>query len=141
MEIYVERMRMEYLNADCVAGKPRVASRETSVNAHKKQTGGVDQYAKVVGYIEPMEPDPETGKDVAFENVVIGGCTNFIPAIEKVTLPLLNLKQSFDAFQLLWSFEKDALFGNVIFGCHFSRMMPFSLSDLQPSELFVRHSR
>ena len=38
-----------------------------------------------------MEPDPETGKDVAFESVVMGGNipTNFIPAIEKVTLPTL----------------------------------------------------
>ena len=71
LEIYVERMRREY-NTDCVTGKPRVASRETISQpadfayTHKKQTGGVGQYAKAVGYIEPMELDSETGKDVAF---------------------------------------------------------------------------
>ncbi|KAK6985242.1 elongation factor G, mitochondrial, partial [Favolaschia claudopus] len=78
LEIYVERMRREY-NVDCVTGKPRVAFRETIskrsdfVYVHKKQTGGAGQYAKVCGYIEPMEMDPETGKDVAFENHIMGG--------------------------------------------------------------------
>ena len=93
LEIYVERMRREY-NTDCVTGKPRVAFRETITQradfsyTHKKQTGGAGQYAKVIGYIEPMEVDPETGKDVGFESVVMGGNipTNFIPAVEKVWL-------------------------------------------------------
>lgn len=91
LEIYVERMRREY-NVDCTTGKPRVAFRETITQrseftyTHKKQTGGAGQFAKVMGYIEPMERDPETGKDVEFENVVMGGTipTNFIPAVEKV---------------------------------------------------------
>jgi elongation factor G len=93
LEIYVERMRREY-NVDCLTGKPQVAFRETiSAPAefsytHKKQTGGAGQYAKVVGAIEPMAVDPETGKDVAFESVVMGGTipTNFIPAVEKVSV-------------------------------------------------------
>ena len=93
LEIYVERMRREY-NTDCITGKPRVAFRETITRradfsfTHKKQTGGAGQYAKVMGFIEPMELDPETGKDVEFESVVMGGNvpTNFIPAIEKVLL-------------------------------------------------------
>ncbi len=93
LEIYVERMRREY-NVDCTTGKPRVAFRETITQradfsyTHKKQTGGAGQFAKIMGYIEPMEPDPETGKDVAFESVVMGGSvpTNFIPAVEKVRL-------------------------------------------------------
>ena len=67
-------------NTDCVTGKPRVAFRRTITQhadfayTHKKQTGGVGQYAKVVGYVESMEPDSETVKDVAFnfENVVMG---------------------------------------------------------------------
>ncbi|KAF8180827.1 P-loop containing nucleoside triphosphate hydrolase protein [Pholiota molesta] len=60
LEIYVERMRREY-NVDCLTGKPQVAFRETiSAPAefsytHKKQTGGAG-----------------TGKDVAFESVVMG---------------------------------------------------------------------
>ena len=100
LEIYVERMRREY-NTDCITGKPRVAFRETITRradfsfTHKKQTGGAGQYAKVIGFIEPMELDPETGKDVEFESVVMGGNvpSNFIPAIEKVVLifPFLML--------------------------------------------------
>lgn len=91
LEIYVERMRREY-NVDCSTGKPRVAFRETITQraefsyTHKKQTGGAGQYAKVIGHIEPMEKDEESGKDIAFENLVMGGNipTNFIPAVEKV---------------------------------------------------------
>ncbi|GLB42859.1 putative mitochondrial GTPase that catalyzes the GTP-dependent ribosomal translocation step during translation elongation [Lyophyllum shimeji] len=106
LEIYVERMRREY-NVDCTTGKPRVAFRETIMQraefnyTHKKQTGGAGQYAKVVGYIEPMERDPETGKDVEFENVVMGASipTNFIPA---------------GFYEAL---EKGSLSGNPITGC------------------------
>lgn len=93
LEIYVERMKREY-NVECTTGKPRVAFRETVTQkaefnyTHKKQTGGAGQYAKVVGFIEPMEMDPDTGKDVEFENVTMGGTIphNFFPAIEKVNV-------------------------------------------------------
>lgn len=91
LDIYAERMRREY-KVECVTGKPRVAFRETISQradfhyTHKKQTGGAGQFARVIGYIEPMEKDEETGKDVAFENSVIGGNipTNYIPGCEKV---------------------------------------------------------
>jgi len=94
LEIYVERMKREY-NTECITGKPRVAYRETITQraefnyTHKKQTGGAGQYAKVVGYIEPMDPDPETGKDTGFESVVMGGNvpSNYIPAVERVSVP------------------------------------------------------
>lgn len=78
LEIYVERMRREY-KVPCKTGKPRVAFRETigqkaAFNyTHKKQTGGAGQFGRVVGYIEPMTVDAETGKDIAFENRVVGG--------------------------------------------------------------------
>jgi len=93
LEIYVERMKREY-NTECTTGKPRVAYRETITQradfsyTHKKQTGGAGQYAKVVGYIEPMDLDPETGKDTGFESVVMGGNipSNFIPAVERVSM-------------------------------------------------------
>ncbi|KAG6856205.1 Elongation factor G, mitochondrial [Tephrocybe sp. NHM501043] len=111
LEIYVERMRREY-NVDCTTGKPRVAFRETITQrsefnyTHKKQTGGAGQFAKVVGYIEPMERDAETGKDVEFENVVMGASipTNFIPAVERGFYEAL---------------EKGTLSGNTITGCRF----------------------
>ena len=91
LEIYVERLRREY-NVNYTTGKPRVAFRETITQkaefncTHKKQTGGASQYAKVIGYIEPMKRNPETGKDVEFENVIIGAIipNNFIPAVERV---------------------------------------------------------
>ena len=91
LEIYVERMRREY-NVECTTGKPRVNFRETITKratynyVHKKQTGGAGQYAKVIGFIEPMQPDPETGKDVEFENVVMGGNVpaGYMPAVERV---------------------------------------------------------
>ena len=93
LEIYVERMKREY-NVACITGKPRVAFRETVTEeakyeyTHKKQSGGAGQFGRVKGFIEPMALDPETGKDVAFENRVVGGNIpiQFIPAIEKVTL-------------------------------------------------------
>jgi elongation factor G len=92
LDIYVERMKREY-NVACITGKPRVAFRETITQmakfdyTHKKQSGGSGQFGKVKGYLEPMEMDADTNKDVAFENRVVGGNipTQYIPAIEKVS--------------------------------------------------------
>ncbi|GAA5861484.1 hypothetical protein JCM3774_000266 [Rhodotorula dairenensis] len=111
LDIYVERMRREY-NVECVTGKPRVAFRETitepiSFNyTHKKQSGGAGQYGKVVGRLEPMEIDPDTGKDTAFENTVIGGNipNGYIPAVEKGFRDAL---------------ERGALTGHQVTGCRF----------------------
>lgn len=111
LEIYVERMRREY-NVACTTGKPRVAFRETITRraefsyTHKKQTGGAGQFARVIGYIEPMEFSEELGRDVDFVNVVMGGNvpTNFIPAVEKGFYEAL---------------EKGSLSGNPITGCCF----------------------
>lgn len=91
LEIYVERMKREY-KVECTTGKPRVAFRETLAQradftyTHKKQTGGAGQFARVIGYIEPMEPNEDTGKDTEFESVVMSGNipNNYIPACEKV---------------------------------------------------------
>jgi elongation factor G len=93
LDIYVERMKREY-GVSCVTGKPRVAFRETITSSstfdyvHKKQSGGAGQFGKVKGFLEPMEIDPDTGKDTAFENRVVGGNipTQYIPAIEKVCI-------------------------------------------------------
>ncbi|GAW07212.1 elongation factor G mitochondrial [Lentinula edodes] len=109
LEIYVERMRREY-NVDCITGKPRVAFRETITSradfnyTHKKQTGGAGQYAKVIGYIEPIQPDEETGKDTEFVNDILGGAIpeGYFPGVEK------------GFFEAL---EKGTLSGNVISGC------------------------
>ncbi|EIM84999.1 elongation factor G mitochondrial [Stereum hirsutum FP-91666 SS1] len=111
LEIYVERMKREY-NVACTTGRPRVAFRETITQrsdfyyTHKKQTGGAGQYARVIGHIEPIEFKPEGGKDVEFENVVMGGNipSNYIPAVEK---------GFYDAL------EKGTLSGNQICGVRF----------------------
>ncbi len=88
LDIYTERMRREY---DCpvITGKPYVAYRETCGKKtnfdylHKKQSGGSGQYARVIGYIEPIPYDgPEKFE---FENQVIGNSItpNYIAACEK----------------------------------------------------------
>ena len=98
LDIYIERMKREY-NVPCVTGKPRVAFRETVQEpadfnyVHKRQTGGAGQYAKVMGRIEPMERDEETGQDTAFESQVIGGSIRqaYLPAIDKVCLAFTSM--------------------------------------------------
>ena len=60
LDVYVERMKREY-KTEVETGKPQVAYREAISKqaefdyTHKKQTGGSGQYARVVGFIEPMQ--------------------------------------------------------------------------------------
>ncbi|KAH9938794.1 elongation factor G mitochondrial [Epithele typhae] len=111
LEIYVERMKREY-NVECVTGRPRVAFRETITQrvdfnyTHKKQTGGAGQYGRVIGFLEPMEKDPETGKDTEFLNQIMGTAItqNYIPAVEAGFYEAL---------------EKGTLSGNTVCGIRF----------------------
>ncbi|HVJ88543.1 MAG TPA: elongation factor G [Labilithrix sp.] len=88
LDIYIERMRREY-NCEVVAGKPQVAYRESitrraEINyTHKKQTGGSGQYAKVVGYIEPLPSDAV--ETYEFVDEITGGAIprEFIPSCDK----------------------------------------------------------
>ncbi|KAI9918810.1 hypothetical protein PsorP6_011694 [Peronosclerospora sorghi] len=88
LQIYVERMKREY-QVDVEAGAPQVNYRETIRTRsdfnylHKKQSGGSGQYARVVGYIEPLTEDEVAERQsagdtacVVFENAIIG---NAIP--------------------------------------------------------------
>jgi elongation factor G len=84
LEVYIERMLREY-NVECVTGQPSVNYKET-IGAkqtfdyiHKKQTGGAGQYARVMGFIEPLseEERQESGEVNVFENRCIG--TNIPP--------------------------------------------------------------
>ncbi|NXH60662.1 EFGM factor, partial [Rhabdornis inornatus] len=88
LEIYAQRMEREY-GCPCTTGKPKVAFRE-NISApvpfeftHKKQSGGAGQYGKVIGVLEPLEPEDFT--KLEFEDRTIG--TNipkqFVPAVEK----------------------------------------------------------
>ncbi|NXE21050.1 EFGM factor, partial [Ardeotis kori] len=88
LEIYAQRMEREY-GCPCTMGKPKVAFRENITApvpfeyTHKKQTGGAGQYGKVIGVLEPLDPEDYT--KLEFEDRTIG--TNipkqFVPAIEK----------------------------------------------------------
>ncbi|XP_064313951.1 elongation factor G, mitochondrial isoform X1 [Phalacrocorax carbo] len=88
LEIYAQRMEREY-GCPCTMGKPKVAFRE-NISApvpfeytHKKQTGGAGQYGKVIGVLEPLDPEDYT--KLEFEDRTVG--TNipkqFVPAVEK----------------------------------------------------------
>jgi len=65
LDIYVERMKREY-RCEVITGQPQVAYRETITepvnfdHTLKKQTGGAGDFARVMGYMEPIEPT-ETG--------------------------------------------------------------------------------
>lgn len=88
LEIYIERMKREF-NTEVVAGKPQVAFRETITQrgdydyTHKKQTGGAGQYAKAIGWIQPI--DETATENYQFHNEVVGGKIpkEYIPAIDK----------------------------------------------------------
>jgi elongation factor G len=87
----MERMKREY-NCEVVSGEPAVNYKETVAARapfnylHKKQSGGSGQFARVIGYVEPLDEDElKRGIEFLFENHVVG--TNippeFIPSCEK----------------------------------------------------------
>lgn len=90
LDIYVERMRREY-KVDVVTGQPQVAYRETVTervefdHILKKQTGGAGDYARVMGYMEPVEPGVHGYGPPEFETKVTGGTISekFLFACEK----------------------------------------------------------
>lgn len=94
LDVYVERLRREY-GVECTVGQPQVNYRETITKKipfnylHKKQTGGSGQYARVMGYIEPLPADTRDKNNelvhFRFENRVLGTAIppEFIASVEK----------------------------------------------------------
>ena len=88
LEIYVERMKREY-GVEVKVGEPRVNYRETITQRadfnflHKKQSGGSGQFARVIGYVEPLGED--SNETFEFVNGVVGNNIppEFIPACER----------------------------------------------------------
>ncbi len=87
LDVYIERMRREY-KADVETGAPQVAYREAISQmaefdyTHKKQTGGSGQFARVAGFMEPLN---EEGKDYEFVDAIKGGVipNEYIPSCDK----------------------------------------------------------
>ncbi len=88
LEVYIERMLREYQCA-VETGAPQVAYREAISQkaefnyTHKKQSGGSGQYARVAGWVEPLEEDSE--ETFEFESKIRGGAipTEYIAACGK----------------------------------------------------------
>jgi elongation factor G len=91
--VYCERIKREY-DVDIAIGNPTVNYRETIGSKaqfnylHKKQTGGAGQYAKVIGYVEPINSDI-TADDADLGNIFVNATegqnipNEYVPAIEK----------------------------------------------------------
>ena len=86
LEVIVDRMLREF-KVDASVGRPQVAYRETltapvleHTYMHRKQTGGLGQFAVITASIEPLGP----GEEFEFINEVRGGAIprEYIPAVE-----------------------------------------------------------
>ncbi|QRF60574.1 elongation factor G [Variovorax paradoxus] len=85
LEVSIEKLR-ERFGVEVSVGRPQVACRETVSkekevhHVHRKQNGGLGQFAELTLRIAPRV----RGEGIAFENRVVGGAIprEFIPAIE-----------------------------------------------------------
>ena len=87
LEVIVDRMLREF-KVGATVGRPQVAYRETlaapvieHTYMHRKQTGGLGQFAVICASIEPLGP----GEEFEFVNEVTGGSIprEYIPAVEQ----------------------------------------------------------
>jgi len=89
LEIYAQRMEREY-GCPVELGKPKVAFRETLFSPkvpydhwHRKQTGGRGEYARVIGYVEPLPANQNTVIEFKDKTVGTNVPKNFVPGIKK----------------------------------------------------------
>lgn len=109
LEIYAQRLEREY-NAKCILGRPKVAFRESIISEcefdylHKRQSGGLGQYGRVIGLLQALPPEEYTHLEFADETTGTNVPRQFVPAIEK-------------GFRL--ACEKGALSGHKVSGVRF----------------------
>ncbi|KAF6118771.1 G elongation factor mitochondrial 1 [Phyllostomus discolor] len=88
LEIYAQRLEREY-DCPCITGKPKVAFKETIAApvpfefTHKKQSGGAGQFGKVMGVLEPLDPENYTKLEFSDETFGSNIPKQFVPAVEK----------------------------------------------------------
>lgn len=88
LEIYAQRMEREY-NCPVVMGKPKVAFRETLLEKtkydywHRKQTGGRGEYARVIGYFEPLGASSNTINEFVDKTIGTNIPKPFVPGVRK----------------------------------------------------------
>jgi len=91
--VYCERMKREY-DIDLIVGNPTVNYRESIGSKvkfnylHKKQSGGAGQYARIIGYMEPINEsidDEDADLSCEFADKTTGNNVpnEYIPSIEK----------------------------------------------------------
>ncbi|MGI0119777.1 elongation factor G [Zooshikella sp. RANM57] len=93
LEIAVDRLKTDF-GITTRVGAPQVAYRETLIKAteihalHRKQTGGLGQFAEVklqfIPFTEEELSSSNTYEEITFENKIVGGVIpqEFIPAVE-----------------------------------------------------------
>ncbi|NLB64322.1 MAG: elongation factor G [Fibrobacter sp.] len=90
LDVYIERMKREY-KVEVNVGAPQVAYRETITReaeydyTHRRQTGGSGQFAKVQGFMRPLNLEENPEKNYEFISSVVGGRIpkEFIPSCDK----------------------------------------------------------
>lgn len=110
LDIYIERMKREY-SVSVETGQPQVAYRETITSntqfdhTLKKQSGGAGDYARVVGYVQPIPPTETGYTPSTFKHAVVGGAISdkYLYACEK---------------GFIKSCEKGPLLGHPVLGMH-----------------------
>uniref|UniRef100_A0A2K6T0B0 Elongation factor G, mitochondrial n=1 Tax=Saimiri boliviensis boliviensis TaxID=39432 RepID=A0A2K6T0B0_SAIBB len=98
LEIYAQEVRLKSVyyclmereyGCPCITGKPKVAFRETITApvpfdfTHKRQSGGAGQYGKVIGVLEPLDPEDYTKLEFSDETFGANVPKQFVPAVEK----------------------------------------------------------
>ena len=96
MQIYTERMRREF-GVEVKVGTPSVNYRETITRKanfdylHKKHSGGAGQYARVMGYIEPLSNEFGETK-CEFQSKIVGTSIppEYVAAVQKAFYELMH---------------------------------------------------